>query len=710
MSARNYDYILQLDDNVSDFSSGNTITGNTNNVVAYVASVDTANSNIKVKMANAVSYFSVGDSIQSNSALIESVAYTISNSSPYETVDYLGETTTAAANIVAIYPSPFIAEKNAFTQNPIVKLITIYYPGEWYPPNQYGNPTQQGLGRAWPNDFPFRVAEVQGDYISDINYNVTYDGISYAPYPINISAIEQASDGKINEVTLVAFNSDNILTEFVEDPFLAGNNISNSVIAYVNGEAVHGIDPRTVNANPADLGVEGEDAFDSLTRARANGLSYDENVVGFYGKSNASFTRNQTIAVNGTWQEQKLDTRDLLGGVVEIKTTFANFLDYWPEYSIMSSYTSNVTNDYIVDFYMNPDAASTFTSLNNVDDASGRLVANLATFNDGVIWETGSSVTGSILYTYAGNLYFQTGSGSAFGSSSNRAECRWQIEDTENAIIEWTRSTSGNAAALYIDGNLVAADNTPTALTSISGSNIGGMGQVHDQVAVNRAGWTADGEGVYPNTIVNSAVFIGEVTQDANSISGTSTLVSNTVTLFTTLPYRVGDKVFSNNSRYAVEIISIANTNVLYTNSSLTGGTVSGEPLYIKNEDADSESYIEDVFKIDQLESLNSTVATFGLISWLQYFKVTVPKRKYYKNTCQWTYKGPECQYPGPGGLPIPGTRSAVSNTNPIAANNQIASSETEDICSKSFEACSIRNNQIHFGGFTGTGRTIPRQ
>jgi lambda family phage minor tail protein L len=126
------------------------------------------------------------------------------------------------------------------------------------------------------------------------------------------------------------------------------------------------------------------------------------------------------------------------------------------------------------------------------------------------------------------------------------------------------------------------------------------------------------------------------------------------------------------------------------------------------NSEADSESYIEDKFKIDQLEKLNDSVATFNLISWLQYFKLVTPKRKYYKNTCQWTYKGAECQYPGPGGGTIPGT-SLSANTNPIAANNQIASDAGGDVCGKSILSCTLRNNQIHFGGFPATGRTIPR-
>ena len=94
--------------------------------------------------------------------------------------------------------------------------------------------------------------------------------------------------------------------------------------------------------------------------------------------------------------------------------------------------------------------------------------------------------------------------------------------------------------------------------------------------------------------------------------------------------------------------------------------------------------------------------------SLLQFFKLVLPRRKYYKNTCQWIYKGEECQYPGPAGGTIPGT-SLSANTNPIAANNQTAGSIAEDECGKSFESCQIRNNTIHFGGFPGTGRTIPK-
>ena len=213
---------------------------------------------------------------------------------------------------------------------------------------------------------------------------------------------------------------DSIITRLIEDPFLAGNNSSNSVIATVNGELVNGIDPRTVPG----------------TTSNPDGLNYDADIQNLYGKANASFDKTQTESVGGTWVEQKQDTRDLLGGVVEIKTTFANFLDFWPEYSSVQSISANV------------------------------------------------------------------------------------------------------------------------------------------------------------------------------------------VEVYSTLPYRVGDNVRVKSGNIEGTIQAIERNTFLYLSNALEANVAIGEPLYIVNSLADSESYIEDKFKIDQLEKLSDDLATFNLISWLQYFKL----------------------------------------------------------------------------------------
>lgn len=532
-TARTYDFILTVA-SAAGFVTGNTIYGVTSDTTATIANVDLAAKQIKVKVDNVQREFKTTETIKNDVITVSTSANGAVNSSstPFQSNAFSGNTTVATTTISSIANSPFIAEKNAFTQNPIVRLYSIYYPGEWYPSNPNGNPTGQGEGQSWPVDVPFRFAEVVGDLQSDSIYRVKYDNFEYIPFPVELTGIETSSDGKINEVSLSISNFDNIISTFVENPFLAGNNSSNSVIALVNDEFVHGIDPRTVNFNPADVGSEGSVAFDTLTRARANGLTYSTDVVAAYGVSNASFTYTQTLAVNGVWQEQKQDTRDLLGGVVEIKTTFANFLDYWPEYS----------------------------------------------------------------------------------------------------------------SARYLS--------------------------------------------------------------------------SNVVEVLSALPYRVGDNVVSQFGTTESTITAIEENKFLFLSNTLDANTSIGDNIFIVNPEADAEAYIEDVFKIDNLEKLDLNVATFGLISWLQYFKLQIPKRKYYKNTCQWVYKGAECQYPGPNGGNIPGTSNPVlsANTKAITAANEDATGGGGepnfdlDVCGKSIQSCQLRNNQIHFGAFPATGRTVPKQ
>ena len=458
---------------------------------------------------------------------------------------FTGNTTTAISpNISAITPSPYIKEKNSFTQNPIVRLIKIYYPGEWYPPNKAGNPTGEGAGLSYPVNFPFSVAEINGDIISDINYNVTFGGQSYSPYPLNVSSLEQKSDGEINELSVTLFNFENTISALIEDPFIAGNNKNNSAMAIVNGEYVNGIDPRSINAVPGDLGDPdpvnqlsdsnvanvAANVLKSLRNIQvssSNVYNFSSTVVGTYGKENAAWTRDEVISADGAgkdnWEEKKLDSRDLLGGVVEIKSTFANFLDFWPEYSTIKSKFANA----------------------------------------------------------------------------------------------------------------------------------------------------------YEMT--------------------------------TTMPYRVGDNVKSTKGDREATITAIEDNRFLFLSNDLSEGTTVKDPLYIINVDADPDSFLEDVFKIETLDSLNDLAAEFTLTSWLQYFRFVVPKRKYYKNTCQWEYKGAECQYPGPGELPIPGT-DLKSNANPIKADNTVGSNPNDDVCGKSLLACQVRNNDIHYGAFPATGRTIPRQ
>jgi phage-related protein len=423
---------------------------------------------------------------------------------PYNAPVFLEQNTIAVTKLLRLDTSGFVRIKNAFEQPPLVRLYDIFYPGEWFPANGAGNPTGEGDGLAWPFGFPYRFAEVRGDTISDISYRAYYDGDSYLCYPIDSGGIGLSQSGEVNQTSVKIANFDSLIAQIVEDPFLVGN-CANAAYGTVNFEILGNLDPYTIPTNAL----------------------FDQDVVDsdYAGTVNAAITYGRCSTIGGIWVPGKADSRDLLGGVVRIKSTFANFLDYWPEYS----------------------------------------------------------------------------------------------------------------SILSLNGNVVE--------------------------------------------------------------------------LYSTAPYRIGDNVTIKGSRgnhaNVVNIVgNFIETSVPFSNVGL------GTPLFIVNPDADTDAYVEDVFKVDQLQSLNGAFAEFNLTSWLQYFKLSFPRRKYYKNTCPWIYKGEECQYPSDGTGLIPGTSGeTVFRANGFFTDKNVSvdTVKANDVCAKSFVACKLRNNQIHFGGFIGTGRTIPQ-
>ena len=422
---------------------------------------------------------------------------------PFTAPSFLSDQIIAISKIAKIENSGFIRTKNAFEQPPLVRLYNIYYPGEWYPPWQTGNPALGGSGMAWPLGFPYRFAEVRGDTISDISYRAHFNGDDYQCYPIESNGIGLNQDGEVNQISVRISNFDSLIAQIVENAFIAGN-CSNAISGTVNFEQVGNLDPATV----------------------VNSATYDQSIVDstYAGIANSAITYDRCIKLKGTWYPSKQDSRDLLGGVVEIKSTFANFLDYWPEYSSV-------------------------------------------------------------------------------------------------------RSVSGNIVELY-----------------------------------------------------------------------------------STAPYRINDNVTIKGTRGKSANVKNIVGNFLELDSKLDIGA--GTNLMIVNPDADNDAYVEDVFKIDKLNSLNGAFAEFSLTSWLQYFKLSFPRRKYYKNTCPWVYKGEECQYPDDGTGTIPGTSGSTALTANgfwTVKNVQIDTVKANDECAKSFVACKLRQNQIHFGGFIGTGRTLPK-
>lgn len=271
--------------------------------------------------------------------------------------NYASQITTATSTISAVTESPYIAEKNSTVQTPLVKLFTIYYPGEWYPENANGNPSLSGSGFPWPYGFPMRFAQILGESYSDFNYSVSFNNVAYKVIGIDSGDISVDSSGKIGEMSMSISNFDGVIASIVENKNILGYNSSNNYTALVNGEIVQNIDPRTIPGN-----------------------AYYNSAVALSRGQNATWTYETTKSFNDTWTRLKEDTRDLLGAVVEVKFTYAKFLDNWPEYSIVRSSSSNSATTYSSLPYRVGDTVTSNTTSNRstVSAISGSTVY----FND----------------------------------------------------------------------------------------------------------------------------------------------------------------------------------------------------------------------------------------------------------------------------------------------------------------------------------------
>ena len=575
MSTRAYDYIIQVADS-TNFTVGNIIIGSSSNAVGEVIAIES--SNLKVRTSNLYVEYLVGERLISNNAILYSQntfidhsasidgltnsfatpttvdlsdtvtvyvdglvaprdSYIISSSAiqflPVERIantengaldvvvfptadvvsllvqvvrgniesanfiasNLVSYIETANSAIVDIFSAPYIAEKNSFEQTPLVKLYSIYYPGEWYPKNASGNPSGSGDTFPWAYNFPLRYAEVAGETFSDFNYSVVYGGQEYKVTALESSDISSDSSGQISEISLAISNFDGFIASIVENANIAGFNSSNSTVAFVNGELVQNIDPRTVSSN----------------------IHYNSSIAASRG-ANAAHTYESTIETGGTWIPFKRDSRDLLDAIVEVKLTYAKFLDYWPEYSVIKS-----TN-----------------------------------------------------------------------------------------------------------------------------------------------------------------------------------LVENSITVYSTGPYRIGDVITSNSYPVERSTVTSISGNKLFCSDNGVLDAIAGDKIYVINPDADKNAYVEHIFTINRLDELDELKASFNMSNWLQYLKNRVPTKKFFISSCPFRYKGEECKYPANGSGTIVGSNPVLSANGYFTVNNATTLNLSEDICGKTLTACALRRNLINFGGFPG--------
>ena len=162
--------------------------------------------------------------------------------------------------------------------------------------------------------------------------------------------------------------------------------------------------------------------------------------------------------------------------------------------------------------------------------------------------------------------------------------------------------------------------------------------------------------------------------------------------------YRIGDRVTSNNHSSSAVITDIQNNFEITVDSNMTVSP--GDRLYIENPDADEASSVTDVFKIKKLQGVKREIATFELVSFLQYFTRIVPRERIMRNVCRFKYKDARCGYRGPGNYIIRGTANRRANPKAVTIDNEETTDLTKDQCAKTLEACQLRNNDPNYGGF----------
>ena len=345
--SRTYDYKLTVQNYGEPFEVGQTV-DNDNGAKAFITAVK--GNEVFVILEPDSSLFSVGDVLLSHSDTFNKTEQDPSKTKNFTGRAKTGETDLGDADIDAIERNPIIARNNAFEQAPTIRLISIYYPGEWYEAGSEHAASEYG----WPYPFPLRVCQ------SD-NYTqpVVFNDKDYISIPIELSQINESTDGSLGQTSIRIFNAHDVISSLVDDPNLSGYNVSNTTSAVVDGKLVKGIDPRTVPNNPA----------------------YSSAIVGYYNRENAAMDKAQSDSLNGIWRSVRLDSRDLLGAIVEIKTTSAEFLKYKPEYSTITQASGNTitmksASEYRVGDVVSSNSHSSEAMISSIDRDAGVITMN----------------------------------------------------------------------------------------------------------------------------------------------------------------------------------------------------------------------------------------------------------------------------------------------------------------------------------------------
>jgi hypothetical protein len=132
------------------------------------------------------------------------------------------------------------------------------------------------------------------------------------------------------------------------------------------------------------------------------------------------------------------------------------------------------------------DPNASFNDLRNIERFSFAAVIDFSTDDEGIIFETGGGVLGTVLYQHDGVLYLQAGRGRDYGAASDRGEASWQVIDG-TATIEGSLNADGGLA-LIVNGETVSQSSFTAS--RLAGPDAGSIAGSNSGVAANRGGFT----------------------------------------------------------------------------------------------------------------------------------------------------------------------------------------------------------------------------
>jgi len=163
---------------------------------------------------------------------------------------------------------------------------------------------------------------------------------------------------------------------------------------------------------------------------------------------------------------------------------------------------------------------------------------------------------------------------------------------------------------------------------------------------------------------------------------------------YTAAPLEISDMAYTKIDRNPTMSLKISNVDrsiiaYLEQNDALRGRVVVTVDVF-QDLLHDSDAYIKEKYYVDGATTSKNS-AQLELVPKSTIYNITIPKRVYRRNQCQWSFKSEQCTGSAEGGTPTVGTLQSGSGVTK---------------CLKTLASCDSYNNSSRYGGFPG----IPKE